>query len=218
MAPSKQHCLTCKQSLSAIPRVSAGAITSLRESLRTEKAISENLASEISQLLDDIAHDVVDHSTDISRLECQILSIRMKNDILKSAEQWARSILAPARKLPNEILHEIFTYCGSGGNIIYCRTPTSDLMRQPAWAVSSTCAKWRHIALSCKPLWSTICLDFSSSIQISMPQVPLCTPSHAVSRCLHMSRQHPLTLEIRDWDVAFLGMIGLLLIHASRWK
>ncbi|KAH7873484.1 uncharacterized protein C8R40DRAFT_391569 [Lentinula edodes] len=37
------------------------------------------------------------------------------------------------------------------------------MSRQPAWVLSSICSKWRKIALSCKPLWSNICLDFKAN-------------------------------------------------------
>lgn len=129
-----------------------------------------------------------------------------------------RSISSPVRKLPSELLFEVFVYCGSHGNMIKWTPSDSDIMKQPAWALSSTCWQWRRIALSCKPLWATICLDLHPTNRNTIPKITFeslkllrATASwQQLSTCLRRSGEHPLTLEIRNCDMGSVRQLLLL--------
>lgn len=138
-----------------------------------------------------------------------------------------RSIFSPVRKLPSELRSEVFVYCGSDGNTIRWTPSDNDIMRQPAWAVSSTCWQWRLVALSCKPLWANICLDLPLTSRNSIPIITseslkllrATTSWQQLSTCLLRSSEHPLTLEIRNCDMSSVPQLLLLRdSHASRWK
>ncbi|KAF9064195.1 hypothetical protein BDP27DRAFT_181176 [Rhodocollybia butyracea] len=216
---SERHCRKCKVG-SPTPRVSPDTITSMRKYLRLEGAISDYQTKDVVRTLDDIQSDIADYSTEISRLEARILTLNVKRNFLEHyAEPVGLSILAPIRKLPSEILSEIFAQCGSYGNSI-ARKKSFDMSRQPAWAVSSTCSRWRRIALSCKPLWSNIRLDLHGTHVASSKAEYFAVL--ALNRCLHLSHPHPLTLRTKSSlsDVTQTGMslVRSLILHADRWQ
>ncbi|KAH7873483.1 uncharacterized protein C8R40DRAFT_997280, partial [Lentinula edodes] len=72
---------------------------------------SSTHASEISSVLVNLEKDIEDCSVEIARLQAQIRSQNTKRNFLHHVKQWGQSILAPVRRLPNEILHEIFADC-----------------------------------------------------------------------------------------------------------
>ncbi|KAF9060815.1 hypothetical protein BDP27DRAFT_394187 [Rhodocollybia butyracea] len=214
----KHLCQKCKEE--PLTRVSADSITSMREYLRLEGATSDHQANDVVRTLDDIQSDMDNYSTEIWRLEARILSLNVKRNFLEHfAKPVCDSVLAPIRKLHSEILYEIFTHCGSYGNTIAWKE-SFDMSRQPAWAVSSTCSRWRGIALSCKPLWSNICLDLQDSRSITSEAETFAI--FALDRCLHLSHPRPLTLKtVSLWfDVTQTGMslVRSLILHADRWQ
>ncbi|KAE9410689.1 hypothetical protein BT96DRAFT_846380 [Gymnopus androsaceus JB14] len=211
---SEQFCPTCKQSNTTVPRVSESAVASMRQYLDSNKTVSPQQASEVAQLLKDTEKDIEDYSAEIARLETKIRSICNEVDFLQHyVEPWGRSILSPIRKLPLEVLHLIFVFCGLGGNTVNFPECASFMMRQPAWAVSSTCVKWRGVALSCKHLWSSIFVGsiwYAAQIGDYMVRV-----NHAVNRCFRQSHPHPLTL---GFEVSRADTADIMLQNADRWQ
>ncbi|KAK0479845.1 hypothetical protein EDD18DRAFT_1364106 [Armillaria luteobubalina] len=68
----------------------------------------------------------------------------------------AKKILSPSRRLPTELLTDIFIRCSS----LHDR---SDSPLDPSafpWTLSHVCRKWRDVAIATPELWSSICLNF----------------------------------------------------------
>ncbi|KAJ3871854.1 hypothetical protein F5051DRAFT_382948 [Lentinula edodes] len=204
---SEASCRKCNQ---RSDRVSVDTMKSLRESLRCEDAVSSARASEVSSVLVNLEKDIEDCSVEIARLQAQIRSQNTKRDFLHHVKQWGQSILAPVRRLPNEILHEIFAYCMLDDTFTVAKD--FGMSRQPAWVLSSICSKWRKIALSCKPLWSNICLDFKASHESSQHAF------HALSRLLDQSYPHTVDVSIIGFSNAHSRLWDCLALHAHRWK
>ncbi|KAJ3806114.1 hypothetical protein EV368DRAFT_4695, partial [Lentinula lateritia] len=148
----------------------------------------------------------------IARLQAQIRSQNAKRDFLHHVKQLGQSILAPIRRLPNEILHEIFASCVLDNTFTFTLAKDFGMSRQPAWVLSSICSKWRKIALLCKPLWSNICLDFEASPESSQ------NAFHALSRLLDQSYPHTLDVSITGFLNAHSHLWDCLALHANRWK
>ncbi|KAK0207282.1 hypothetical protein IW262DRAFT_1282243 [Armillaria fumosa] len=68
----------------------------------------------------------------------------------------AKKILSPSRRLPPELLTEIFLRCSS---LCDRRSSPLDPHGLP-WTLSHVCRKWRAVAIATPELWSKICLDF----------------------------------------------------------
>ncbi|KAK0491702.1 hypothetical protein EDD18DRAFT_539348 [Armillaria luteobubalina] len=68
----------------------------------------------------------------------------------------AKKILSPCRRLPPELLSEIFIWCSS----LYGRYRRSLDPRALHWTLSRVCRKWRSVAIGTPEIWSHIILDF----------------------------------------------------------
>ncbi|KAK7461320.1 hypothetical protein VKT23_008499 [Stygiomarasmius scandens] len=103
------------------------------------------------------------HDDKISRLE-QILNIlQLQRDRLQDYARQQESLLAPIRKLPVEILTQIFSLChlDSGyGLEIRQGVQKGETVKSPILALSHVCSHWRTVSISRPLLWSSISIDF----------------------------------------------------------
>ncbi|KAK0491714.1 hypothetical protein EDD18DRAFT_1080494, partial [Armillaria luteobubalina] len=68
----------------------------------------------------------------------------------------AKQILSPSRRLPLEVLTEIFIQCW-----LFCGRMGPPLNPHAApWKLTHVCRKWREVALATPKIWSNIHLDF----------------------------------------------------------
>ncbi|RDB16885.1 hypothetical protein Hypma_002526 [Hypsizygus marmoreus] len=61
-----------------------------------------------------------------------------------------RTVVAPHRKLPVEMLQEIFIMCSLDA------LRTRIMLDRAPWTLARVCSKWRHVALATPTLWSNI--------------------------------------------------------------
>ncbi|KAJ8077840.1 hypothetical protein PM082_002280 [Marasmius tenuissimus] len=90
----------------------------------------------------------------IRALECQLLDLKSERDGLKLCTSQLSSLLSPIRRLPSEILHEIFSFATGGlregGNKFgFYSSWESRTMR-----ISAVCHRWRCIVLDYLDLWT----------------------------------------------------------------
>ena len=98
--------------------------------------------------------------------------------------------LAPHRRLPPEVLCEIFMQDSSEGLKLPTRLP---YLNQPLhWNVSHVCSKWRHIVLAMPDLWNGIEILYrahrSSIIHVSTTQL--------VTEILQRTSTSPITMDL----------------------
>ncbi|KAJ7138092.1 hypothetical protein C8R44DRAFT_547135, partial [Mycena epipterygia] len=102
-----------------------------------------------------------------------------------------RGVLAPVRRLPPEILCEIFMAYSSPST--QARTPADEkkkISKSDVLLVSHVCTQWRIIALGTPRLWSDIAVDV-----FNWPRDP--APFLQVLRkSLERGAGHPLTLSV----------------------
>lgn len=106
--------------------------------------------------------------------------IKKKRKTLAQVMTMVKALLSPIRRLPVELMHEIFLFaCAS-----YCRSSyTSAVLK-----LSSVCTHWRNIMLAIPSMWSNLRVRFD-------PDGELC---HAlvVETMLGRSKNHLLTLDV----------------------
>ncbi|KAG7451303.1 uncharacterized protein BT62DRAFT_926978 [Guyanagaster necrorhizus] len=96
-----------------------------------------------------------------------------------------RSALSPIRRLPLEILSEIFKLCLPGSYII----PKS---RSAPLLLTQVCGSWRRLALSIPQLWSSISVEVT--VQRCRPPLPL------IELWLQRSMTQPLSFAITELE------------------
>nr|GAT56031.1 predicted protein [Mycena chlorophos] len=133
------------------------------------------------------------------------LSTRIRELEVSVAHQ--KSIVSPARKLPDELLGRVFSLVDKESD-----SDPPSLPAQTKNAVVQVNAKWRAAALATPSLWSSILIN-----PASMQRRPMFS---LLSRQLEWSRPCPLTISYTsDKSVVktFDGCLRLLLDNSDRW-
>jgi hypothetical protein len=106
--------------------------------------------------------------TEISRLRALILELENSRDLLLNTACQARSLIAPIRKLPPEILGEIFflTYSPIHLSDDWYKTTA----HPPTVVAGNVCSSWHAIAISTQKLWSCITITLEYGLPPSVLQ------------------------------------------------
>ncbi|KAK0491780.1 hypothetical protein EDD18DRAFT_1109526 [Armillaria luteobubalina] len=125
-------------------------------------------------------------------------------DIISSCQ----SIISPIRRIPEDIIREIFLACWETEGEI----KDSLKGKFTPFVLSKVCREWRSIALSTSRLWSTISLDFDLYRNDSME----C--QYLLQMLLSRSTTRDIILSINsNRDIAKNHLMPVLLMSAPRW-
>nr|GAT46553.1 predicted protein [Mycena chlorophos] len=125
-----------------------------------------------------------------------------------------KSLLAPIRKLPVDVLGEIFLVAErSSGN-----DSLDDfvLSRRPRDIISRVCAGWRAVASSTPGLWSRI--EFTVRPRPRLAWSTTWTIRDLISQQLEWSGNHPTLSKIYSSPFVEDGVFDLILAEAHRWR
>ncbi|KAL0576697.1 hypothetical protein V5O48_005296 [Marasmius crinis-equi] len=163
--------------------------------------------SGLAQFLHDAELDIASYERTIRDLESRLLQMKSRRDDLQQDVARVSSLLSPVRRIPTEILQEIFAFAGaereSNAFGVYA-TKESVALR-----VSAVCNRWRTVALDTPDLWT----HFAAELQ-QRYRAP-------VDLFLVRSKQRPLALTITEPEKGGLRddrLLGLLVAQASRWR
>ncbi|KAL0568637.1 hypothetical protein V5O48_013345 [Marasmius crinis-equi] len=176
--------------------------------------------------------------TNISNVDTQILkldeAIAQHHEALRLLQQERlrlltlsqpyRQVVHPARRLPLEVLGEIFLACMDKPRIIrehitYREPCDYDSLdgRKPWWCLAQVSRHWRTVAMSRPRIWSYVAVDF--------PDLKSFDPEQFTARLivqLQRSRSEPLTVAMRSAHKgsrdSHLPVITALCAHSSRWE
>ncbi|SJK99183.1 uncharacterized protein ARMOST_02473 [Armillaria ostoyae] len=145
-------------------------------------------------------------------------------------ERHRRALSSPIRKLPIDIMREIFILASSN---------VADI-KDFAWTATHTCSEWRAIAMQTLTLWSKIHVATDTRAYtrpcslIEMPEIQEllsiskgASNKECVRRALELSGHVPLVVSFVQPDNfwkdqalsdADVEMLDMLLDHAPRWK
>ncbi|PBK67168.1 hypothetical protein ARMSODRAFT_1045664 [Armillaria solidipes] len=128
------------------------------------------------------------------------------NERHKSLTQYVsncRSLLAPIRRLPRDVLEIVFAFVPSSESSLNTRSAP--------WSLAHICYAWRDIVLSTPSLWA---------------KIDICPPytrgsMTILGRHLQLSGEYPLDISISYQDTFEednRGILSLILQHSTRWK
>ncbi|KAL0566168.1 hypothetical protein V5O48_015851 [Marasmius crinis-equi] len=92
-----------------------------------------------------------DPEKEIQMIDHEISALRARRDELQHAVEPLRILLSPCRKLPDEILSEIFAQCLPEG-------PPSPSTKEAPLLLTLICHNWRETALRDPRIWSALCI------------------------------------------------------------
>ncbi|KAJ6471865.1 hypothetical protein C8R45DRAFT_936534 [Mycena sanguinolenta] len=145
----------------------------------------------------------------ISKLQERLAPLEDERASLLNYLTRNKAILSPLRRMPPELLGEIFSRTLSSMREIWSQT---DLTADSPWVLSHTSSSWRAISLSIPSLWSGVAIDYSGA---TVPHYPLET---------QIQRARNVNLKIHFY--AFPGphsrcqiqTFELLSQHSLRWE
>ncbi|KAJ7147895.1 hypothetical protein C8R43DRAFT_524916 [Mycena crocata] len=157
----------------------------------------------------------------IDQLECQIsladeaivFLLRRRAELMEAASTH-KAILSPIRRLPAEILGEIFSFAVDAsfhfGDISEVSGPASN---HAPWLLTRVCRHWAAVALATPALWSMVFLDLDRvGERGAVPMTKL---------CLQRSGTVPLTVKIfyeRDDDLESNLVLDTVIGASERWR
>ncbi|KAJ6487310.1 hypothetical protein DFH09DRAFT_1377792 [Mycena vulgaris] len=194
----------------------------IRTLLRSHSTPPHHLASKISALSDEL----VRYETEIPRLRAELAKAEADHDALKGYYEDVRSLFAPIRRLPCEILTQIFEESegpvqdpDAVDPVLDFDSPESDMVRlarKPLLTLSQVCIRWHEIVLGTPSFWDIIDLR---SMDL------WCTERHVkralvlLKLALDRGKTTPLTFAISIIDgMDCAGALELLAQHCERWK
>ncbi|KAF8150224.1 hypothetical protein B0H34DRAFT_180458 [Crassisporium funariophilum] len=97
--------------------------------------------------------------TRMEAMRSMLKQLELEHEVLLCAIQRYRALLSPMRRIPIDILQEVFTYCvPSEHNASMCAEEAPILLTQ-------VCSSWRQIALRTPRLWATIHIAITPKAQ-----------------------------------------------------
>ncbi|KAJ7819522.1 hypothetical protein B0H13DRAFT_2131563 [Mycena leptocephala] len=218
------------------------ALSTLGPLLRSNKEPNPSDKILAEDILRDKRAELFALEDDISRLEFSLKTLRNKHAVLSSEMTQYSSILSPIRRLPPEIIGEIFLYFAP------LMHPDSDLenatqVKLP-WKLGHICRLWRTISLSLGQLWSVLDLGPPwRRIECRAPRLLDADdhddnwpaegpPPHGyedeytrgyetqtaldyLEACLPLFRNRPLSLRLWTHDFAAFPLLDALLNHSA---
>ncbi|THU82285.1 hypothetical protein K435DRAFT_691794, partial [Dendrothele bispora CBS 962.96] len=156
-----------------------------QERLRNHDIPSVTETSRITALLDQIEPDIARYESEIARLEDTLATLRARRDELKRYQGEYKTLLSPIRRMPIDILLEIFSIVcfESGGNHRVITATTLSL--------SQICSFWRGVVKNNPRLWSTLAVNLALVTDIEGDGIRA-----LVRLYLTRSSSFPLTLDI----------------------
>ncbi|KAK0187524.1 hypothetical protein F5146DRAFT_1059108 [Armillaria mellea] len=150
----------------------------------------------------------------ISRMRIALDDLICERERVGAHLQDTKILLHPIRRLPDDILRQIFTTCVDPESIIYTEIigDCLDVNKRSQWVLSYVSRRWRRVALNTARLWSSIELFFD--MYRTCNQMKL---QYMLGLMLERSREHDIVAAIySEEDVSPLGGLAVILGGISR--
>lgn len=177
-------------------------------------------ATEAQHILESIAHG---HShfesleTQIQLLRKTLAGLEQRQETVKNYVSSQRSLLSPIRRIPPEILGQIFLALQNISESI-CFGDDA-LENVELWTLLRVCRFWRDVALSLSELWSKFTIirqPFSSRPSDRGMDMLLQQTLSLAENCISYSHSRPLHFVFHA-DEEFVDVAELLAAESSRW-
>ncbi|RDB16381.1 hypothetical protein Hypma_002940 [Hypsizygus marmoreus] len=149
------------------------------------------------ELLMEAQHDLASLDLEILRLRTIIKNLNAQREAIVARANRFRTSLTPLKRVPPEVLADIFCLSTDGKPFKLPLDPTKSW----PWPLRRVCSRWRQVAISDRRLWSSTAVHVGRSwthdigCQFSEIVDTVCGPCN--------SRKHPWTMEIHSDSNAF---------------
>ncbi|KAJ7133786.1 hypothetical protein C8R46DRAFT_1139793 [Mycena filopes] len=186
------------------------------QSRRDLESVISSAAGELARYRDDILHIKVA----IDLLASMLIAQTEAHTILEEYSARCTSVFAPIRRLPRELLQDIFALCAPtpprffegypsfATDVNLDRIAQSHLLR-----LSRVCSSWHTTAMETPSLWTSVEVDLPLT---EIGPYTLKALTRVLSRSLERSAGCPLSIHIRAKHAS--PLLDLLAQHSERWR
>jgi hypothetical protein len=166
----------------------------------------------VTSLVANCTAELSEYDKEISRLHSAIFVLENRKKEVMKQMQNLKSLLAPVKRMPRDVMSEIFSHCDR--DIVIGR----DTIVAPGRVLSAVCSHWRSITLAEPTLWSVIGFDLLSKLDKDIVE-------KEVASFLELSKQTSLDLRLTDSyqrgdhdPTRFDAVFEALVQEVHRWK
>ncbi|KAJ7301661.1 hypothetical protein DFH08DRAFT_906622 [Mycena albidolilacea] len=168
---------------------------------------SDSQIQEICSEIERAESTISDTDTHLARLQGAMDKLLRHRAELVDFVKSHRAVISPLRRLPSEILLEIFEHC----RLDHLTFLTAGPHRNMLWIISQVCSRWRTVALNSPMLWRRFVLrDWLSNIH-HHDLMRLSAMQLARARCV------PLSLDL-TFDDLVVDTLALFLAVSAQWE
>ncbi|KAJ7906142.1 hypothetical protein B0H13DRAFT_2507134 [Mycena leptocephala] len=146
---------------------------------------------------------------DLAQLRDRVRQLEEERAALSSFHTRNNAILSPLRKLPPEVLGEIFSWT------LPFKTTKMFRATDSPWVLTHISHRWRAVAVLDSSLWSLLRIHYSSATNPKL-SYPLCMVKTQVARAKTL-KIHFYGSEALD-PLPQIEVFDYLAVHASRWE
>ncbi|KAJ7147741.1 hypothetical protein C8R43DRAFT_953093 [Mycena crocata] len=214
------HCSECGALIETVPNWNDSAFY-VAPGSQQHKLLNSNDAPLDSEDMETFRSAVLTAQEHIARIDSQISRQREQLDRLEAQRNAVsnhlarnKSVLSPLRRIPPELLSEIFSW--TLPSILTARRRDKLSVNDPPWILGHISSHWRAVAHSTPSLWSLVTVNYTGSPDDPIGAYPLPMLEAQIGRAQ--------TLKIHFYAsqrcAAFpqIQMFGFLAKHASRWE
>ncbi|KAJ7744598.1 hypothetical protein B0H16DRAFT_987345 [Mycena metata] len=200
---------------------SPSQISELRGVIRSHSPPSATLLARSHSVLDNSPVELARYATEIRMLEEALAELKSERALLESHVDDCRSLFSPVRRLPTELLVEIFDLCSPDFNSVDDTTTVDQeedrLAKIYLLRISRVCSRWHDIVMNSPKLWSTITVDTTLWRKSTISSATLLA---LLVSSLKRGADFPLTLEaaIGRKHPSHKSVLKLLAQHSRRWQ
>ncbi|RDB16889.1 hypothetical protein Hypma_002528 [Hypsizygus marmoreus] len=164
--------------------VSSEDLTAIMSAATNNDSLPASLESTVHRLIADTERTITLLDAEVDRIQPELDRLRNQRQSHVDLLRRYRTVVAPHRKLPIEMLQEIFINCSLDPVLI-----PIELDRAP-WKLARVCSKWRHVALATPTLWSDIQVPHIYAMTSALKSARM------MQRLFDYSGKSPISLDI----------------------
>ncbi|THU94126.1 hypothetical protein K435DRAFT_967009 [Dendrothele bispora CBS 962.96] len=161
--------LLCDRCRAVIPKYTGPVCDDFLVKHRVSGTLEESEIHHISRTIEESDLEIQRYDTEIHRLRQTLSRLEKEWCAAIRSRNVRKALLSPIRKLPVELLCDVFSLCSHAPDEDVTKTYAVDRRKADKTSfmsvgilnIASTCALWRAVSMSRPSLWSdiTICLD-----------------------------------------------------------
>ncbi|KAF8214221.1 hypothetical protein K438DRAFT_999975 [Mycena galopus ATCC 62051] len=177
--------------------------------------------AQLASILDSLSDQLSRCDEEVAQLHVRMNELAVHRVALQDQYDRCKTFLAPIRRLPSEILADIFALSGNAGAEPFAGQDFETFLRlyrlaqHHLLAASQVCIRWHNIALSTPSLWTNIRLHSGVWSSPVMTEKAMGLLRSALARSGH----GPLTILVDNLTSSTHGpALQLLAQHSARWQ